>query len=415
MGLHTGEARVETGYVGIDVHQAARVCAAGHGGQILLSDTTRRLVTESQGDGLSLRDLGKHRLKDLPGVERLFQVVAAGLSAEFPALKSLDALPNSLPRQLLRLIGRPDTTVTGAPPSSGLRAWLWVVALGVIAVAATTVWQIGLAPKSPVSRALPPASLTLGPQAKDPVLPPDETYFCCLGTNATEIKLAPEEEKYVNFLTFPGSVACVDQRIHFAWSLRRPFPANGPIVEFFYEGKGAHKSYGTAPTGEGSGGGCGGVSAVNRSKDDVLIEVRYLLSIPKGTVDASVIDWADGLRHFLMTADPRYFKWHMEHYADTVLTYFTKKNVSSQSIYNEKLEFLQSYPTVVEYRIRNLRVQVPSPFIAEAMFDKSWDFRTKDNRRFAGNEQQRLTLRLERAGWRIISEEELKIYWVVRP
>ncbi len=153
MGLHTGEARLETGYVGIDVHQAARVCAAGHGGQILLSDTTRRLVTESPEDGLSLRDLGKHRLKDLPGVERLFQVVAAGLPAEFPALKSLDALPNSLPRQLIRLIGRPDVKATGASTRPwGRRTWLLAVALVVIALAAVGIWRAGLVPTARMPR-----------------------------------------------------------------------------------------------------------------------------------------------------------------------------------------------------------------------------------------------------------------------
>ncbi len=153
MGLHTGEARLETGYVGIDVHQAARVCAAGHGGQILLSDTTRGLVTDNPADGVSLRDLGRHHLKDLPGFERLFQVVARDLPAEFPALKSLDALPNSLPRQLLRLIGRPDVKPTAASTGPvGRRRWLWVVALMVVAVAAVGIWRAGLVPTARMTR-----------------------------------------------------------------------------------------------------------------------------------------------------------------------------------------------------------------------------------------------------------------------
>jgi class 3 adenylate cyclase len=70
MGLHTGEPLLtEEGYVGIDVHRAARIAAAGHGGQILLSRSTRDLV----GDG-GLRDLGEHRLKDLTAPERIYQV-----------------------------------------------------------------------------------------------------------------------------------------------------------------------------------------------------------------------------------------------------------------------------------------------------------------------------------------------------
>ena len=75
MGLHTGEARVaEAGYVGMDVHRAARICAAAHGGQILLSDTIAALVTKDLPDGVSLRDLGEYRLKDLvhPGGSTLF-------------------------------------------------------------------------------------------------------------------------------------------------------------------------------------------------------------------------------------------------------------------------------------------------------------------------------------------------------
>ena len=107
MGLHTGESLgVETGYVGMDVHRAARICAAGHGGQILVSRTTRDLVADTLPDGVTLRDLGEHRLKDLAQPNHLFQVVAPDLPTDFPSLKSLDALPNNLPRQLTSFIGR---------------------------------------------------------------------------------------------------------------------------------------------------------------------------------------------------------------------------------------------------------------------------------------------------------------------
>src|SRR5215204_2798011 len=71
MGLHTGEPAVsDGGYVGIDVHRAARIAAAGHGGQVLVSQATRDLVDAE------VRDLGEHRLKDLSAPERLFQLVA---------------------------------------------------------------------------------------------------------------------------------------------------------------------------------------------------------------------------------------------------------------------------------------------------------------------------------------------------
>ena len=107
MGLHTGEARVEEGdYVGLDVHRAARVCVAAHGGQILLSDTTAALVTKDLPDGMSLRDLGEHRLKDLTHPHRLFQALASDLPTGFPPLRSLDVHPHNLPIQLTSFIGR---------------------------------------------------------------------------------------------------------------------------------------------------------------------------------------------------------------------------------------------------------------------------------------------------------------------
>jgi class 3 adenylate cyclase len=89
MGLHTGEPIVGTDrYVGLGVHMAARVCSAGHGGQILLSSVTRALVEDELPEGTSLRDLGEHVLKDLERPERLFQVAVEGLPQRFPPLKT---------------------------------------------------------------------------------------------------------------------------------------------------------------------------------------------------------------------------------------------------------------------------------------------------------------------------------------
>ena len=106
MALHTGEPlSADTGYVGMDVHRAARICAAGHGGQILLSQTTRNLISGDPGD-VQFRDLGEHRLKDVADAQHLFQVVAADLPAEFPQLKSLSNLSHNLPVQLTSFIGR---------------------------------------------------------------------------------------------------------------------------------------------------------------------------------------------------------------------------------------------------------------------------------------------------------------------
>src|SRR6266446_3145531 len=107
MGLHTGEPRLSSeGYTGLDVHHAARIMSAGHGGQVLLSQTTRDLVEHDLPEGVSLRDLGAHRLKDLQHKSHLFQLVMAGLPAEFPPLGTLDASPHNLPVQFTPFIGR---------------------------------------------------------------------------------------------------------------------------------------------------------------------------------------------------------------------------------------------------------------------------------------------------------------------
>ena len=107
MGLHTGEPMsAASGYVGIDVHRAARICAAGHGGQILVSEAARALIGSAVPEGISFRDLGEHRLKDLAAPVRLYQVLAPELATDFPAVRSLDTLPNNLPHQLSTFVGR---------------------------------------------------------------------------------------------------------------------------------------------------------------------------------------------------------------------------------------------------------------------------------------------------------------------
>lgn len=133
MGLHTGEPLLtEEGYIGIDVHRAARIAAAGHGGQILISQSTRDLV-----GGERVRDLGKHRLKDLTAPERIYQLG----EATFPPLKTLDR--TNLPIAATPLVGRERelgeltdllregarlVTVTGAGGSGKTRLALQVAA-----------------------------------------------------------------------------------------------------------------------------------------------------------------------------------------------------------------------------------------------------------------------------------------------
>ena len=91
MGLHTGEPHMgDERYVGLGVHKAARIGAAGHGGQVLLSRTTRELVEDDLPPGVTLRDLGERRLKDVERPERLSQLVIEGLPSEFGQLNTLD-------------------------------------------------------------------------------------------------------------------------------------------------------------------------------------------------------------------------------------------------------------------------------------------------------------------------------------
>ncbi|HSG13821.1 MAG TPA: adenylate/guanylate cyclase domain-containing protein [Gaiellaceae bacterium] len=149
VGLHTGTPLIGAeGYIGHDVHRAARIAAAGHGGQVLVSSSTAALLD------VELADLGEHRLKDLTGAERLYQ---SG-SEEFPPLRTLDA--TNLPVASGPLLGRDDevsellgllregkrlVTITGAGGSGKTRLALQVAAELVGTVADGVFW-VGLAP-----------------------------------------------------------------------------------------------------------------------------------------------------------------------------------------------------------------------------------------------------------------------------
>jgi predicted ATPase len=106
MGVHTGNPTVhDGGYVGMDVHRAARIAAAAHGGQVVISSATAELLGGNLPAGVGLRDLGSHLLKDIAAPERLFQLAIDGLQTDFPALKSLGA-SSSLPVPATPLVGR---------------------------------------------------------------------------------------------------------------------------------------------------------------------------------------------------------------------------------------------------------------------------------------------------------------------
>jgi predicted ATPase/class 3 adenylate cyclase len=106
MGLHSGEpALQDDSYIGLDVHRAARIAAAAHGGQVVLSEATRLLVQSRLPAGVSVRDLGWHRLRDVDAPERIYQLTIAGQQEQFPPLKSLGA-QTSLPVPMTPLVGR---------------------------------------------------------------------------------------------------------------------------------------------------------------------------------------------------------------------------------------------------------------------------------------------------------------------
>jgi predicted ATPase/class 3 adenylate cyclase len=107
MGIHTGEPlRTEEGYVGMDLHRGARIAAAGHGGQVLVSQTAQQLIQDDLPGELALLDLGQHRLKDLSRPQQIFQLLVRGLERDFPPLASLENRPTNLPPQATPLIGR---------------------------------------------------------------------------------------------------------------------------------------------------------------------------------------------------------------------------------------------------------------------------------------------------------------------
>jgi predicted ATPase/class 3 adenylate cyclase len=108
MGIHAGEARIVDGdYVGYEVHRAARVASAANGGQVLVSGPARALAGEV-GDGIGLRDLGEHGLKDVAAPERLFQAEAPGLRADFPPPRTAGPVSGNLPLQLTTFVGRAE-------------------------------------------------------------------------------------------------------------------------------------------------------------------------------------------------------------------------------------------------------------------------------------------------------------------
>ncbi len=172
MGIHTGQpSLVGDGYIGLDVHRAARVCAAAHGGQVVLSQTAHDLVDAD------VRDLGEHRLKDLTQPQRLYQLVALGLQTQFPPLRTLENRPTNLPAQTTPLVGRTDelealltllaaedvrlVTLTG-PGGTGKTRLALHAAAEAVELFPNGVWFVSLESVSDPALLLPTIAQTLG-------------------------------------------------------------------------------------------------------------------------------------------------------------------------------------------------------------------------------------------------------------
>ncbi|HEX6434409.1 MAG TPA: NB-ARC domain-containing protein, partial [Gemmatimonadales bacterium] len=122
VGMHTGEGVLSDGhYVGIDVHRAARIASAGHGGQILASAATRALVEHDLPIGSDLQDLGVHRLKDIEEPEHLYPLLVDGLADSFPPIRSLSARLSNLPDQRTSFVGREDAVRQATDLFEGVR------------------------------------------------------------------------------------------------------------------------------------------------------------------------------------------------------------------------------------------------------------------------------------------------------
>jgi predicted ATPase/class 3 adenylate cyclase len=172
MALHTGRVDVQAGeyksgeYIsGLTLSHTARLLSVAAGGQILLSSATQELVHNDLPPRVELRDLGRHRLRDLARGEHIYQVVAPDLPDAFPALKSLEVVPNNLPRQLTTFIGREREiaeakrllaethllTITG-PGGSGKTRLSLEIAARLLAEYPDGVWLVEFAPLADPAR-----------------------------------------------------------------------------------------------------------------------------------------------------------------------------------------------------------------------------------------------------------------------
>jgi predicted ATPase/class 3 adenylate cyclase len=246
MSLHTGvcEER-DNDYFGPVVNRAARLEAVAHGGQVLISGATAELLSESLPEGVTLRDLGLHRLKDLGRPERVFQLEAEFLQPSFPPLATLDnpELPNNLPGQLSAFVGRePELikvrslvasarliTLTGAGGCGKTRLALQVAA-ELLGTVRDGVWFVGLAPLTEAEMIPDAVAAVLGladQRGQQPVL---ESLIDALREQDTLILLDNCEHVIDGAAKFCGQLVRECPRLRILATSREPLGIDGEHV-----------------------------------------------------------------------------------------------------------------------------------------------------------------------------------------
>jgi predicted ATPase/class 3 adenylate cyclase len=239
MGLHTGEPQLTgEGYVGMDVHRAARIAAAGHGGQVLVSEQTARLL-----DGAALRDLGVHRLKDV-GDARIFQLGGD----DFPPLRTL--YQTNLPVPAHPLVGRKKelvdvvrmlaverarvVTLTG-PGGIGKTRFSLAAASEVTEAFADGVWFVDLSPVREGALVIPAVASALGAEAALPIHIGHRELLIVLDNLEQVVAAAPELAALIGACPGLQLLATSREPLHIApereYALR-PLPES-PAVELF--------------------------------------------------------------------------------------------------------------------------------------------------------------------------------------
>lgn len=239
MGVHSGEPlSVPPKYVGVDVHRAARIMAAAHGSQVLVSQTTAELL----GDTCPLLDLGEHRLKDLSLPQRLFQLLVKGVPVEFPPVRTLENRPTNLPVQRTALLGRereltelqelllaPDVSIVSltGPGGTGKTRLALQAAAELVEEFHNGVWFVSLSPLRDAELVVPTIARTLGLR-DDPSRPAGEVLRSYLEDK--RVLLLLDNFEHVAESAAAVADACGAARVKLLATSRSPLRLSGEHV-----------------------------------------------------------------------------------------------------------------------------------------------------------------------------------------